>query len=172
MPAGTCPFWATLDTDPTVVSTEQSLTAQVQATSSAEQLTFNWYLIGGSASGFSGDILAAQTDPQNFIDTTTGGNECPTNNTMICGMSGSPMNGQLNVCSGGTNDGQECQTDSDCTGGGSCAINTTNNSGTWTSVLNFNAPQPASSGNNYQLRVVILDGRGGAATAAVGFPME
>ncbi len=72
----------------------------------------------------------------------------------------------------GSNDGQECQTNSDCTGGGSCALNTTNNSGTWTSVLNFNAPQPKSSGNNYQLRVVILDGNGGAATAAVGFPMQ
>jgi len=173
-PAGTCPFWATLDTDPSIVSTGQSLTAQITAKSSANELTFNWYLVGGTSTGgngFSGDILAAQNNPQDFVSTTTGGNQCPTNNTTVCGSGGSPMNGQLNVCSGGSNAGEDCQTNSDCSGGGTCAINTTNSSSTWTSTLNFIAPDPASSGNNYQLRVIILDGQGGAATAAVGFPM-
>ncbi len=100
MPNGTCPFWATLSTNPSNVAPGQSLTAQITAKSNSQQLTFNWYLIGGNSSGsFSGDILAAQNNPQNFINTTTGGNDCPTSNSMNCSMANNPINGQLNVCS-------------------------------------------------------------------------
>lgn len=171
----TCPFWATLETNPPKVTPGQSLTAQIKATSDAQKLTFNWYLIGGTSTGgngFSGDILGQQNNPQDFISTTTGGNACPTNNEAACGPGNMPINGQLNVCSGGDSDGQACQTSNDCSGGGMCGVTSTQGGNTWTSVVKFIAPTGAPSGNNYQLRVVILDGLGGAATAAIGFPMQ
>jgi hypothetical protein len=144
----TCPFWATLDSNPSNVPPGQGLTAQVQATSDAEELTFNWYLIGGTSNSFTGNILGEQKDPQDFTSAATGSNECPTGVESECGPPAMPTKGQL------------------------LDVTTTRDGDNWTSVVIFNAPTGASPGNNYQLRVVILDGRGGAATAAVGFPMQ
>ena len=40
-----------------------------------------------------------------------------------------------------------------------------------TSTLTFTAPSPKVTGNNYQLRVIVTDGSGGAATASIPFRM-
>ena len=40
-----------------------------------------------------------------------------------------------------------------------------------TGTISFRMPTPADPGNNYQLRVVVADAAGGAATAAVAFEM-
>ncbi len=121
-----CSFKATLTQNPTPVAKGASLTAAVTATSS-QSLTFDWYLVGGSANGYTGDINASNKIPQDYTSTTT----------LFLG------NG---------------------------ATTTTGNS--HRNSLTFTAPAGAAAGNNYQLRVVIRDSQGGAATAAIGFPME
>jgi hypothetical protein len=121
-----CSFKATLTVNPTPVAQGANLTATVTATSS-QSLTFDWYLVGGSSAGYTGDINAANQNPQDYVSTTT----------FFLGN--------------GT---------------------TTPTAGTYSNTLTFIAPIGAAAGNNYQLRVVVRDGQGGAATAAIGFPME
>lgn len=65
-----CTFKATLDKNPTPVAPGAQLFASISATDS-DPLTFDWYLIGGSSAGYSGDVNAAQKDPQDFVSTTT-----------------------------------------------------------------------------------------------------
>lgn len=123
-----CSFKATLTQNPTPVAPGAPLTASVIATDAdADPLSFDWYLVGGTAAGFSGDIDAAQKDPTNYINTTS---------IRLGGGTSSTANGQT------------------------------------TNTLDFNARSTAAAGNNYQLRVIVRDGQGGAATAAVGFPMQ
>jgi len=50
---------------------------------------------------------------------------------------------------------------------------TVNPNGSITNTIDFALPTPQQSGqNNYQLRVIVFDPSGGAATAVVGFPMQ
>jgi hypothetical protein len=65
-----CNFKATLTINPTPVAPGAPLTASVVA-SDSDALTFDWYLVGGTATGFTGDINGAQKDPQNFVNTTS-----------------------------------------------------------------------------------------------------
>jgi hypothetical protein len=64
--------WKATTTSPgqKLVPGQQGVTATVSA-SSALGLTFQWYLIGGSADGFSGDITGAGTNPQSYIAATS-----------------------------------------------------------------------------------------------------
>jgi hypothetical protein len=120
-------FKATLNSSPGGVAPGQQLTASVTATDT-DPLSFDWYLVGGTAAGFSGDINGAQKDPTNYINTTT---------VRLGSGTSQP------AAAGGTQ-----------------------------STITFNAPAQAAPGNNYQLRVVVRDGQGGAATASIGFPMQ
>lgn len=123
-----CSFKATLTQNPTPVAPGAPLTASVTATDpNGDPLTFDWYLVGGTAEGFSGNIDAAQKDPTNYINTTS---------IRLGGGTSSTASGQT------------------------------------TNTLDFNARSTATAGNNYQLRVIVRDGQGGAATAAIGFPMQ
>ena len=65
-----CTFKATLTNNPASVAPGTTLTASVIA-SDNQSLTFDWYLVGGTATGFTGDINGTQKDSQNFINTTT-----------------------------------------------------------------------------------------------------
>lgn len=123
-----CTFKATLTQNPTPVAPGAALTASVIATDpNGDPLTFDWYLVGGTAEGFSGNIDGAQKDPTDYINTTT-----------------------LRL-------------------GGGTSVTA---SGQTTNTLDFNARSTAAAGNNYQLRVIVRDGQGGAATASIGFPMQ
>lgn len=123
-----CTFKATLTQNPAPVAPGAALTASVIATDpNGDPLTFDWYLVGGTAEGFSGNIDGAQKDPTNYINTTS---------VRLGGGTSATANGQT------------------------------------TNTLNFNARSTAAAGNNYQLRVIVRDGQGGAATAAVAFPMQ
>lgn len=67
----TCSFKATLTSAGTPMASGQSgVTASVLATGT-QPLTFSWYLIGGSSSGFSGDITAPGLNPQAYEQSTT-----------------------------------------------------------------------------------------------------
>jgi hypothetical protein len=63
-------FKASLEKNPPAVARGAQLTASVTA-SDSDPLTFDWYLVGGTAEGFSGNIDGAQKDPANYINTTT-----------------------------------------------------------------------------------------------------
>lgn len=122
-----CSFKATLSSPGIPVKAGQTLTASVTAVSS-QKLTFQWYLIGGTA-------VTSNTSPG-----IIGG---PSTNTFeVYGVN--PVTSTLV--------GQ--------------ATSTT--TGTQQNTVHFTMPN-VPPGNNYQLRVIITDGQGGAATAAIGF---
>lgn len=116
-----CSFKASLaQPNPTPVVASSMQTASV-TTSDSGAVTCDWYLVGGSSAGFTGDINAAQKDPFDYGGVT-----------------------------------------SSFLGNGTTAGNV--------NTISFTAPP--TSGNVYQLRVIVRDNQGGAATAAVGFSIQ
>jgi hypothetical protein len=133
-------FKATETSPGTVVSAGQSLTASVEA-SDALPLEFDWYLIGGQQ-------VLLPPSPAGGI--TTGPSDYPfTVYGAVPPVAPTPAN--------------DVPVTSILVGHGTTTGTTVQNNS-----ITFTMPA-VPTGNVYQLRVIIRDGKGGAATAAFGF---
>lgn len=132
-----CTFKATLTSAGTAVNPGDSLTATVTATDS-DQLTFDWYLLGGvSVTGSGGGITNGPS-----INTYKAWGVASTNEPVIT----SSLIGNGTTTDLGNNQQKN--------------------------TITFTLDPNTTQGNNYQLRVIVRDGSGGAATAAIGFQVS
>ncbi len=132
-----CNFKATLDSPGTPADPGQKLTASITATG-GDNLTFDWYLIGGRSVTASGGGI---TDGPSINTYKAWGAETPNEPVVTSHLLGH---------------GQSVAT-------GNGAVKNT---------IIFTLDESTHRGNNYQLRVIVRNGKGGAATSAVGFAVS